>query len=260
MHRVFKRALLLIGIAVLNSCNSSKDNHLENVKNMKNPKVLFVLSGHSTKGSTGQPTGWYLSEASHPWRALHEQGIEVDFMSPLGGKPPVDGFDLKDPANKEFWENKEVQKKLENTLTPEQVNFENYEAIHFVGGHGAMWDFPNNESIAKIAADIYENNGIVSAVCHGPAGLVNIKLSDGSYLLNGKTVAGFTNAEEKEVGLTEVVPFLLADKLTERGARHIPAENWSNNVQVDGRLITGQNPQSAATVGEKLAEQLSVEH
>src|SRR5687768_5803919 len=110
MHRVFKSALLLMEIAVLNSCNSSKDNHLENVRNMKNPKVLFVLSSHGTKGSTGQPTGWYLSEASHPWKALHEQGIEVDFMSPLGGKPPVDGFDLKDSANKEFWENKEVQK------------------------------------------------------------------------------------------------------------------------------------------------------
>jgi putative intracellular protease/amidase len=234
----------------------STNSNPKNEATMKKTKVLFVLSSHGVKGSTGEPTGWYLSEAAHPWKVLHDHGIEVDFVSPKGGKPPVDGFDLKDPINKLFWENTDVQKKLENTFTPNQIDPKNYQAIHFVGGHGAMWDFPENTALAKLAADIYENNGLVSAVCHGPAGLVNIKLSNGSYLVAGKKVAAFTNEEEEQVGLTKVVPFLLAEKLKERGAVHVPAANWTNNVQIDGRLITGQNPQSAETVGEKIASLL----
>jgi putative intracellular protease/amidase len=221
--------------------------------------VLFVLSSHDIKGSTGKPTGWYLSEAAHPWKVLHDKGVQIDFMSPKGGEPPVDGFDLKDPVNAEFWGNAEVQAKLKNTLTPEKIDAKAakaYAAIHFVGGHGAMWDFPDNAAIARIAAAIYENRGAVSAVCHGPAGLVNVRLSDGGYLVRGKNVAAFTNEEEKAVGLTEVVPFLLADKLTERGAHHMPAPDWTDNVQVDGRLVTGQNPQSATSVGLKLWELL----
>jgi putative intracellular protease/amidase len=223
---------------------------------MKPIKDLFVLSSHAVKGSTGKPTGWYLSEAAHPWKVLHDKGVQVDFMSPKGGLPPVDGFDLKDPVNAEFWGNLEVQRKLEHTLTPDEVDAKAYAAIHFVGGHGTMWDFPDNAAIAGIAAAIYENRGVVSAVCHGPAGLVNVKLSDGSYLVKGKSVAAFTNEEEKAAGLAEVVPFLLADKLKERGAQHVPAANWTDNVQVDGRLVTGQNPQSAASVGQRVLELL----
>jgi putative intracellular protease/amidase len=223
------------------------------------PIVLFVLTSHAAKGSTGKPTGWYLSEAAHPWKILREHGVEVEFMSPQGGNPPVDGFDLSDPVNKEFWEDAGVQAKLRNSLRPDQVDGRRYAAIHYVGGHGAMWDFPGNRAIASVAAGIYERGGVVSAVCHGPAGLVDIKLADGSYLVKGKTVAAFTNEEEKTVGLANVVPFLLADKLRERGARHVPAANWTENVQVDGRLITGQNPQSATALGRKLAELVSVE-
>jgi putative intracellular protease/amidase len=219
-----------------------------------NPIVLFVLTSHSIKGSTGKPTGWYLSEAAHPWKILREHGIQVEFMSPQGGHPQVDGFDLKDPINRAFWEDADVQAKLKNTLTPDRVDARRYAAIHFVGGHGTMWDFPGNAAIAGAAAVIYERGGVVSAVCHGPAGLVDIKLSDGSHLVKGKTVAAFTNQEEKAAGLAEVVPFLLAEKLVERGARHVPAGNWIDNVQVDGRLITGQNPQSAKTLGRRLAE------
>jgi putative intracellular protease/amidase len=147
-----------------------------------------------------------------------------------------------------------VQAKLRNSLRPDQVDASRYAAIHFVGGHGVMWDFPGKQALASIAARIYERGGVVAAVCHGPAGLVDIKLTDGSYLVKGKKVAAFTNDEEKAVGLTKVVPFLLADRLQERGARHVPAANWAENVQVDGRLITGQNPQSASELGKRLAE------
>jgi putative intracellular protease/amidase len=223
---------------------------------MKDTKVLFVLSGHPVKGSTGKPTGWYLSEAAHPWKVLHQEGIEVDFMSPKGGKPPVDGFNLEDPVNKEFWENPEIKEKLENTLTPDRVNISDYAAIHFVGGHGAMWDLPENQEIARLTGELYDNSGVVSAVCHGPAGLVNVKLNDGTYLVDGKTIAAYTNAEEEAGGMTDVVPFLLESKLKERGANHIAAPNKTENVKVDERLVTGQNPASAHLVGEKILELL----
>ena len=119
-----------------------------------------------------------------------------------------------------------------------------------------MWDFPDNQNIAKLAGELYDNNGIISAVCHGPAGLVNIKLKDGSYLVDGKTVAAYTNAEEEAGGMTEVVPFLLEDKLKERGANHVAAPNKTENVKVDERLVTGQNPASARLVGLKILELL----
>lgn len=223
---------------------------------MMNDKILFVLTSHGEKGSTGQKTGYYLQEAAHPWHILSHAGFEIDFVTPQGGEPPVDGFNLEDPINKEFWDNTQVQRKLKNTLTAERVNPREYRAIFYVGGHGTMWDFAQNETLAKIAADIYENGGVVAAVCHGPAGLVNIRLSNGEYLVNAKTVAAFTNAEEEAVGLTNIVPFLLESKLIERGAQHIPAENWQANVQISERLVTGQNPASAIGVGAAMLELL----
>ncbi len=251
-----KKLIILIVLMAVVILLSAQEQSTNERKYMKGLKVLFVLSGHPVKGSTGKPTGWYLSEAAHPWKVLREEGIEIDFMSPEGGKPPVDGFNLEDPVNKEFWEDPEVQKSISNTYTPDQINIMDYAAIHFVGGHGAMWDFPDNQNIAKLAGELYDNNGIISAVCHGPAGLVNIKLKDGSYLVDGKTVAAYTNAEEEAGGMTEVVPFLLEDKLKERGANHVAAPNKTENVKVDERLVTGQNPASARLVGLKILELL----
>jgi len=219
-------------------------------------KALFVLTSHGEKGDTGQKTGFYVGEAAHPFWVLEREGAEVDFVSPKGGEPPKDGYDPSDPAQKAFLEDPEVAAKLKETLRPEQVDPSDYGAILFVGGHGAMWDFPDDAELSRIAAAVYENGGAVAAVCHGPAGLVNVRLSDGSYLVAGKTVAAFTNDEEKAVGLDEVVPFLLASKLEERGARHTAAPNFQANVEVDGRLVTGQNPASATGVGEALARVL----
>jgi putative intracellular protease/amidase len=219
---------------------------------MKN-KILFVLTSHDRKGDTGQPTGFYLPEAAHPWAVLQAAGFEIDFISPKGGKPPMDGVDLSDPMNRAFLENSEVTRKVNNTPTPDQANVDDYAAIFFVGGHGTMWDFPNNTSLARLAASIYEDGGVVGAVCHGPAALVNLKLSNGQYLVNGKRVAAFTDDEERAVKLDGVVPFLLATTLSQRGAVHVPAPNWQSNVIVDDRLVTGQNPASAERVGQEIA-------
>lgn len=222
----------------------------QNLKNkIMSKKILFVVTSHDKKGSTGQPTGYYMSEVSHPWEVLVSAGYEIDFVSPKGGKPPVDGFNLEDSINKKFWSDPYYQNKISNTLKPSQVVPKEYIAIHFAGGHGAMWDFADNDEIAAIASKIYENGGIVSAVCHGPAGLVNIKLSNGDYLVKGKKVNSFTNEEETAVKLDKIVPFLLETKLIERGGIFEKSALWQEHVVTDQRLITGQNPQSAKAVG-----------
>lgn len=240
-----KVAIISIMIVAVFSANVQAQN-----TNAPKKKILFVVTSHDKKGNTGEPTGFYLSEVTHPWKVLTEAGYEIDFVSPKGGKAPVDGFDLSDPENNEFWNNKEYRYKIEHTLKPSQVNPADYVAIHYAGGHGVMWDFADNAPLAKIAAQIYENGGVVSAVCHGPAGLVNVKLSNGNYLVSGKKVNGFTNEEEKAVKLDTVVPFLLEDKLKERGAQFEKSGLWQEHVVTDERLVTGQNPQSAKAVGK----------
>ncbi|MDR2235511.1 MAG: type 1 glutamine amidotransferase domain-containing protein [Chryseobacterium sp.] len=220
-------------------------------------KILFVVTSHDKKGNTGEDTGYYLGEVSHPWKVLHKAGYEIDFVSPKGGTPPVDGFDLKDPVNKEFWENKEYKNKIDHSLKPSQVDPVNYSTIYYAGGHGAMWDLADNTELASIASKIYENGGIVAAVCHGPAGLVNIRLSNGSYLVDGKKINAFTNEEEAAVQLTDVVPFLLEDQLKKRGAKFEKSGLWQNHTVADRRVITGQNPQSAKSVGEAILKELN---
>lgn len=220
-------------------------------------KILFVVTSHDTKGSTGEKTGYYLGEVSHPWKVLTEAGYEIDFVSPKGGNPPVDGFDLTDPDNKAFWEDKVYHEKITHSMKPSEVKAADYKAIFYAGGHGAMWDLPDNGGISKIATQIYEKNGVVAAVCHGPAGLVNLQLTDGSYLISGKKVNGFSNEEEEAVKLTNVVPFLLEDQLKARGGVYEKSGPWKEHVTVDGRLITGQNPQSAKGVGEAIKKALA---
>lgn len=252
MIKIIKYLGLVLILGFMMSCATSQASNKE--KEMK--KILFIVTSHDEKGSTGEKTGFYLGEASHPWEVLDEAGYEIDFASPKGGKAPIDGFDLTDTVNKKFWENGDIRRKIENTLKPEQINPKEYAAILYVGGHGAMWDFADNEELAKIATKIYENNGIVSAVCHGPAGLVNIKLSNGKYLVDGKKVNAFTNEEEEAVKLTNIVPFLLENKLKERGAIFEKSGLWQKHVVSDQRLVTGQNPQSAKAVGEAVLELL----
>ncbi|AJE23951.1 type 1 glutamine amidotransferase domain-containing protein [Azotobacter chroococcum] len=219
-------------------------------------RILFVLTSHDRKGPAGDadaaPSGFYLSEVTHPHRVLADAGHAVDFVSPKGGRTHVDGLDLDDPVNAAFWNDAALRSTTETTLAPSQVNPDAYAAIFYAGGHATMWDFPGNAELAAIAARIYELGGVVAAVCHGPAGLVNLKLSEGRYLVDGKDVSAFTNDEERAVGLYDTVPFLLADALQERGARHVPAPNFQAQVVVSERLVTGQNPASAKGVAEAM--------
>lgn len=218
-------------------------------------KILFAVTSHGELGNSGKKTGYYLSEVTHPWEVLGDK-YEIKVVSPKGGEPPVDGLDLKDPVNKKFWDNKDWRAIMAATMTPAQVNPKEYAAIFYAGGHGVDWDFPDNKTLAGIASSIWEAGGIVSAVCHGPAGLLNVFLPNGDRLIAGRRVTGFSDAEEKLNGTENVVPFLLEDALREDGALYSCDKPWSDYVVTDGRLITGQNPMSARSVGEAIARAL----
>lgn len=211
-------------------------------------RVLVAVTSHAEKGSSHEPTGAYLAEISHPYAVLREAGFEVDFVSPAGGRVPLDGVDRKDPVNAAFLDDPNALAHLHASRRSSDASSTGYEAIFFAGGHGTMWDFPDDAGLQKLASEIYVRGGVVAAVCHGPAGLVNVKVEGGRYLVAGKDVAAFTNEEERAVGLEKVVPFLLSDKLAERGAKMHPGPTWKENVVTSERLVTGQNPASAPGV------------
>jgi putative intracellular protease/amidase len=219
-------------------------------------KILIALTSHATLGNTGKPTGAYLSEIAHPWVAFTEAGFEVDFVSVRGGEVPLDGVERPDAASARLLDDAATMARIHESLAPSAVDPAKYAAIFYAGGHGTMWDFPGEATLAKAAAAIYERGGVVAAVCHGPAALTELRVSDGTDLVRGKEVAAFTNDEERAAGLTDVVPFLLASRLTERGATHRPAPNWAPNVVVSERLVTGQNPASARGVGDAVVKLL----
>ena len=218
--------------------------------------VLMVLTSHARLGDTGKPTGFFLGEVTHPLEVFEKAGLTVELVSIKGGEPPVDGLDLDDPVNARYWNDPAFRAKLSATKSLADVNPTDYAGVYFSGGHGTMWDFPDDEAVQRAARALYEAGAPVGAVCHGPAALVNVKLSDGSYLVSGKQVSAFTNDEEEKVGLTKVVPFLLATKLEERGAKHRAAPDFEKQVVVSGNLVTGQNPASAAGVAEEMVEML----
>jgi putative intracellular protease/amidase len=224
---------------------------------MSKQRALFVLTSHASLGDTGKPTGFYLAEVTHPYAAFEKAGIPVDFISPQGGAAPLTGMDDADPINQAFLADPIKKAALENTRTPDAVNPADYTALFYAGGHGTMWDFPNTPQLDALATAIYEQGGVIGAVCHGPAGLVNIKLSNGAFLVAGKTVSCFTNAEEAAVGLTAVVPFLLETTLIARGATHTKADNFQAHCVVSERLVTGQNPASATQVGQQMVALLT---
>lgn len=223
------------------------------------PKLLFILSSHSELGNTGKKTGYWLSELAHPYHEL-QKSCQIDFATPNGGSPPLDPGSVaasNDEVSIAFAADKEIQSKLANSLCLQDVKASDYDGVVYPGGHSPMWGLANNKESHDIARDIYENGGVVAAVCHGPAALVNVKLTNGAYLVAGKKVTAFTNTEEDAVGLTAVVPFLLEDHMKNNGAVFERAADWNVHVCVDGNLVTAQNPASAAQMGKAVLEILS---
>lgn len=259
------------------------------------PRVLLVASNNGQLGDTGRDTGVWMAEITHPYLALADSGLDLtlDLASPDGGDAPIDEFsvafnfddflasgvpDSGDPSNQRFLESlatrdlvatKTIQVMNEdgtmseatrhrfvNTLRLADIDIADYDAIYFAGGNGAMWQFPDSEDVHRIVQEMYESDRLVGAACHGTSALLGTKLSSGEYLVAGRRVTGFSTAEEQYLGQADVMPLLLQEGFEARGAIYVEAEPWQPNVVVDGRLITGQNPPSAAGVGEALADAL----
>ena len=156
------------------------------------------------------------------------------------------------PLDWKYYQNQSFMNRLGNTLSVDAIDANDYDVIYYTGGHGVIWDFPENEALQQIAMDIYHQGGIISSVCHGAAGILNLKEDDGSYFIADKMVTGFSNSKEKEVQLDRLVPYLTEDELVKRGAHYEQAGNWLPFAIADGRLVTGQNPASGAAVAEKV--------
>jgi len=218
-------------------------------------RILIIVTSHAELGSTGKKTGFWLEELAVPYRELTRAGAHVDIASPLGGKPPVDPSSANNPAGEvaEFLADADATRKLDSTQRLDQVT-EKYDAVFVAGGHGAVFDLASSPVVADVLSRTYASGGVVAAVCHGPGALVNARKADGSPLVAGHRVTGFSNEEEQAVGLTEVVPFLLESRLTELGGRYEHAGKWESFAVRDGQLVTGQNPASSeATARETLA-------
>lgn len=223
-------------------------------------KILAVLTTTEKYPNANRATGVWLGEAVHFVKKLQNAGYEIDYVSPKGGYVPLDPHSLAmaEPVDWEWYADRDFMNKFGNSLKPSEVKAEDYAVIYYVGGHGVMWDFPDNKELQEISRKIYENGGIVSSVCHGAAGILNIKLSDGNYLIKGKKVTGFSNEEEKLAELDKYVPYMTEDELVKRGASYQrAAKAWESFAVADSRVITGQNPASGGAVGDLVVKELA---
>ena len=222
-------------------------------------RILAVVTSADRFAGTDEPTGYELTELSRAYYVFRANGFEVDVASPQGGEPPavLDGDDIG-PFDYAFMNDAEAWAKVENSVPVADVDAGEYDAVYFVGGKGTMFDFPEDPAVQALARDVYEAGGVVAAVCHGPAALVNVVLSDGQPLLAGRRVAGFTNEEELFLipDAAEVFPFLLEDGLAEGGADVSTGPIYLEHMVQDGRLITGQNPWSVWAMAEAVVEAL----
>ena len=224
-------------------------------------KVLMVLTSHDRLGDTGQKTGFWLEEFAAPYYILKDAGLDVTLASPKGGQPPLDPKS-DDPASqteamRRFKADPEAQAALARTAKLSDISPNDYDAVFYPGGHGPLWDLSDDRhSIAFIEA-LYAAGKPVAAVCHGPAALRHAKARDGSPLVRGRSVTGFTNTEEAAVKLTDVVPFLVEDMLKENGGEFSRGADWQAYAVTDGNLITGQNPASSESTARALVAQLA---
>lgn len=223
-------------------------------------KVLIVLTNISKYENYNIPTGLWLGELLHFYDEIQKYGIEADFVSPKGGYVPIDPYSMRFANEVDYkWYQQEdfVSKALAQTKTPKDINPNDYFAIYYTGGHGVVFDFPNNEAIQKLAMDIYNAGGYISAVCHGVVGLLNLKTSDGEYLIKNKLITGFTNTEEWLSQKQNKVPFSTENELKKRGANFTKKRFFKSYAVSDHRIITGQNPWSPRAVARLLIKEMN---
>jgi len=221
---------------------------------MSVPYVLFVATNAAVIGPNNRATGFFFPEIAHPFTVLDRAGVAVEFASPLGGKPPEDSYDAEDPEQSAFLESK-AYRRLARSRKLSEVDVLDYDAVFVPGGLGPMVDITGNPEVQEAVARAWNAGMIVSAVCHGPSAFLGVTIDDGSLLVRGRKLTAFSDAEENGYA-DEDVPFDLEAALREEGALYEATDPWQPKLVVDGRLITGQNPQSAALVGGALVEAL----
>lgn len=259
----FKRWLTII-FAIFLTTNVAHATESDKAQSLAkaNGKILVVMTNHSAYPSRSDKTGLWLTELTHFYDVALAAGYDMDFVSPLGSQVQLDERSLKsiylDKSARQHLADPAFMQKLKTTLTPNTINPTQYKAIYYTGGHGTMWDFPNNKALQNISEQIYRQGGIVSAVCHGVGGLLPLQNENGKPLISGRTVTGFANIEETLSGIKSQVPFSLQNGLIERGANYKEASvPFTSYVVSDDRIITGQNPQSSKEIAEAVVKRLS---
>jgi len=218
--------------------------------------ILMVLTSHDQLGNTEFKTGFWLEEFATPYYIFKDAGVNITLASPKGGQPPLDPksdeADFQTEATHRFKSDKAAQAVLADTRKLSDISANDYDAIFYPGGHGPLWDLSDDSNSIALIETMFTAGKPVAAVCHAPAVLLNTKVADGSPLLKGKSVTGFSNTEEDAVQLSQIVPFLLEDSLKENGASYSKGEDWQPYAVKDGLLITGQNPASSAATARAL--------
>lgn len=225
--------------------------------------ILMVLTSHDQLGNTGKKTGFWLEEFASPYYAFKDAGASVTLVSPKGGQPPLDPKsdepDSQTDATRRFKADSEAQQALAHTGKLSKVSGDGFDAVFYPGGHGPLWDLAEDQHSIELIASMAAAGKIVCAVCHAPGVLRHVKAADGTPLVQGKNVTGFTNTEEAGVELTDVVPFLVEDMLVKNGANYSKGADWQSHVVTDGKLITGQNPASSQAAALAVLRQLEGE-
>ena len=220
-------------------------------------KILFVVSSANQIGPKKRPTGNFLTETAHPYVTFRRQGYDVDIYSIKGGEAPLDGMADKNNELNQIFLNGEGLAQLKVTKPITEIdNVDEYDAVFVPGGLAPMVDMPENELVHTIIKTMWEGGKVVSAVCHGPVSLLNVKLSNGSWLINGKNITAFSNDEEENYAKADV-PFELETALRGHGCNFSFVEPWQPYSITDGRLVTGQNPASSGPAAKALIEMLN---
>jgi putative intracellular protease/amidase len=221
----------------------------------------MVLTSHDQLGNTGHKTGFWLEEFAAPYYVFKDAGATLTLASPAGGQPPLDPKS-DDPsaqteATERFKKDSEAQKALASTVKLDSVSAADFDAVFYPGGHGPLWDLAEDKKSIELIETMYAAGKPVAAVCHAPGVLRHVKAPDGSSIVKGKSVAGFTNTEEEAVQLTNVVPFLVEDMLKQNGGNYSKGADWQPYIVTAGNLITGQNPASSEPAAKELLKQLA---
>ncbi len=223
-------------------------------------KVLMVLTSHSDLGNTGKKTGFWLEEFAAPYYIFKDAGADVVLASPAGGQPPLDpksdSADFQTELTQRFKADPAAQRELANTLKLDSVRQDDFDTVFYPGGHGPLWDLAESQTSIALIEAFNRAGKPIGFVCHAPGVLRHVKAASGEPLVKGRQVTGFTNGEEADVELTDIVPFLVEDELSALGANYQKGPNWGSFIVEDGTLITGQNPGSSEAVAKALVAAL----